>query len=391
MLVCRCPGGDKEKVCKVKFVLFTNSCSAHQLPLSREIVKQLGADNFQYVYTEDDSRHQRSQVVDADESWVTKDRSAVETCDVLLIGGLRPIDVMLRRSETGKRTLYMSERWFKPPLGMFRLLHPKYLLMAWRIVKLIRNSPSFTYLPIGIHAARDMARLCGLMHGDLRCFFRAPKLDFERKPGGRIWQENGGDNGKYCLEKMLMWGYFVEPSRQDVFPVKQLTETGRKEVRVLWVGRLLKLKRVDTIVRAVIKHANLRQAEPSLPNITLDIYGKGPEEERLKKMAHGYEDLIKFYPPVPIAEVRTLMREHDVYVLSSNAYEGWGAVVSEALEEGMKVIGTYEAGSCATILPKEHLFHAGDWRRLLRLLSMPIQAKDIENWTAKMAAKAVLI
>ena len=126
----------------MKFVLYTNSCSAHQLPLSRELVKQLGSENFQYVYT-DDSQHQRSQVVDANEEWVTKDRSDVENCDVLLIGGLRPIDVMLRRSKTRKQTLYMSERWFKPPFGMFRLLYPKYFIMAWQVVKLIRNSPSF--------------------------------------------------------------------------------------------------------------------------------------------------------------------------------------------------------------------------------------------------------
>ena len=63
---------------------------------------------------------------------------------------------------------------------------------------------------------------------------------------------------------------------------------------------------------------------------------------------------------MPVAEVRAFMRSHEVYVLPSNAYEGWGAVVSEALEEGMEVLGTYEAGSSATVLPQENLFHAGD-------------------------------
>ena len=62
------------------------------------------------------------------------------------------------------------------------------------------------------------------------------------------------------------------------------------------------------------------------------------------------------------------MRSHDVYVLPSNGYEGWGAVVSEALEEGMRVLGTFEAGASATMLPRERLFRAGDWRRLARLL-----------------------
>jgi glycosyltransferase involved in cell wall biosynthesis len=84
------------------------------------------------------------------------------------------------------------------------------------------------------------------------------------------------------------------------------------------------------------------------------------------------------------------MRAHDVYVLSSNAYEGWGAVVSEALEEGMKVVGTYEAGASATILPESNLFHAGDWSWLKDLLQKDILKADIGLWSAKNAAKVLI-
>jgi glycosyltransferase involved in cell wall biosynthesis len=107
-------------------------------------------------------------------------------------------------------------------------------------------------------------------------------------------------------------------------------------------------------------------------------------------LAAKYGDVIKFHSPVPINEVRKLMREHDVYVLSSNGYEGWGAVVSEALEEGMSVIGTYEAGSSATILPESNLFHAGDWRRLKELLEGDVERVRIGPWTAKSAAEFLL-
>ena len=155
-------------------------------------------------------------------------------------------------------------------------------------------------------------------------------------------------------------------------------------MKVLWVGRLLKWKRVDTIIKAVGECSKSKK-------ITLDVYGFGPEEAKLKRLASKYGDVIKFYPPVPINEVRKLMQEHDVYVLSSNGYEGWGAVVSEALEEGMKVIGTYEAGSCATILPESNLFHAGDWRRLKELLEGDVERVGIEPWTAKSAAEVLLM
>ena len=85
------------------------------------------------------------------------------------------------------------------------------------------------------------------------------------------------------------------------------------------------------------------------------------------------------------------MREHDVYVLSSNAYEGWGTVVSEALEEGMKVVGTYEAGASATMLPESNLFHAGDWRCLKNILENQILDVSIGDWTADFAAMIVRI
>lgn len=92
------------------------------------------------------------------------------------------------------------------------------------------------------------------------------------------------------------------------------------------------------------------------------------------------------------------MRSHDVYVLSSDAQEGWGAALNEALEEEMTVIGTYEAGSSATILSDEWLFHAGDWRRLAGLLDRcgqmtaagTLSGQGIGDWSAERAAVRLL-
>lgn len=385
-----------------KFVLYTNALSAHQIPLAREIVNIVGPDNFRYIYTS--TLGQKFQESKESFDWIRHATGAdttewLEDAEVMLVGGIRPIDLIERRARNGKTTFYMSERWFKPPLGMFRLLHPRYFFMAWRIVRLIRSMDSFIYLPIGIHAARDMARLCGLFSGDLRCLFRSLKLDFECKPGGRIWLKNGRAEKRYCLDKMRMWGYYVEPSTQPLTtndyqlttnPTPNSPNPNSSTLKVLWVGRLLNLKRVDTIVRAVGEHANLKRVDNSLPKITLDIYGTGPEEVRLKKLAAKYGDVIKFNSPVPINDVRKLMREHDVYVLASNAYEGWGAVVSEALEEGMKVIGTYEAGASATLLPKECLFYSGDKVRLIKILKMQTPAIGIGKWTAKYASEQLV-
>lgn len=371
----------------MKFTLYTNALSAHQIPLAKEIVRRIGGGNFRYIYTSKDG--QKLQESSATDSWIEylpieKTNDWLEDAEVMLVGGIRPIDLMERRLAKGKTTFYMSERWFKPPIGILRLLHPKYFNMARRFVKLMRIEPSFVYLPIGIHSARDMARFCGLFAGDLRCLFRAPKLAFKSRPGGLVWLKNGGDGKQYCLDKMRMWGYFVEPSQ---YPNPHPHTHNSSTLKVLWVGRLLRLKRVDAIIHAV---GELSQSySNSNFQLQLDIYGTGPEESRLKTLATKYGDCIRFYPPVLIADVRKLMREHDVYVLASNGYEGWGAVVSEALEEGMKVIGTYEAGSSATMLPESNLFHSGDWRGLLARLQTTLPT-GIGNWGAKFAAKYIL-
>lgn len=382
----------------MKFALLTNSISPHQLPLAYELARLLGVENYRYVYTSELSQERRQLGWENSEDieWC---RHGDETADELfeadvLMSGHRAIGLFERRAKQNKVTIYCSERWFKPKIGILRLFRLSYLRMAHRFVRLLFSASNFHYYPMGIHAARDMARLCGVMRGDLRCLFRAPELEFERHPGGKIWlkdeQIDSENSRKYCLDKMRMWGYYVKPSGIDALPVQETSKTNREVVRVLWVGRLLNWKRVDTIVRAVGEHMNLKRVDDSLPKITLDIYGVGPEEKRLKKMAAKYADVISFHSPVAIDEVRKLMRKYDVYVLSSNAYEGWGAVVSEALEEGMKVVGTYEAGSSATMLPSDNLFYAGDWKALMNLLSTGVNSCSIGPWRVGNAASAII-
>ena len=375
----------------MRVACYTNSLSPHQLPLAREIAAQVGEGNFCYIYRDaiTSERVRLGWGETKPPKWCKRgmdDSPELIAADILYCGGMRPFDLFERRLAAGKKTLYMTERWFKPPVGLLRLCHPRYFRYALRLRRLMESN-HFVVLPIGIHAARDMAWLCGLLSGNWRCMFRAPELEFERRPGGRFFlAAKGATRARwrktYCLDKMRMWGYFVEEGM-----AKRNDARKKTQINILWVGRLLKLKRVDTIIRAVVELCthSLCSAQPE---ISLDIYGTGPEENRLKKMAARYSSRIHFHPPVPISEVRRLMRSYDIYVLSSNGSEGWGAVVSEALAEGMQVVGTHEAGASATVLPESHLFCSGDWRGLGKLLSvvhtLPREALDV--WSVRQAA-----
>lgn len=74
-----------------------------------------------------------------------------------------------------------------------------------------------------------------------------------------------------------MWGYFVAPAATSPIPAQEADETPVRALRVLWVGRLLRLKRVDTLFKAVYV------AQVRCP-IVLTIVGIGPELPRLRKL-----------------------------------------------------------------------------------------------------------
>lgn len=475
----------------MKFTFFTNCISPHQLPLAKQLIDNFGVENYRYIYTdaltEERQRMGWGDVVDA--QWCQQgdaSHKALQAADVVM-SGVRALDLFEARLKDGKSTLYCSERWFKPPLGFLRVFVPSYLKMVLRFVQCFKKD-AFTYLPMGIHAARDMARLVGFLNGDARCLFRAPKVAFESRPGGaiiplkeairvgvlskdeiafgqrygfvQIPREHWGKvKPQKVYAKMRMWGYFVEPGKESTeytentekdcqvgrnHEIHEMHEKGvaapqdcqcgekpqntqkmcsagryaqdngddlttndtnlheflkttedteeccaqtshaplatsHRMLRILWVGRMLDWKRVDTLVKSCV-------SDTLKDKVELHLYGHGPEEEKLKRLAAEGTNVF-FHDFVPVAQVRDLMRAHDVYVLPSDGGEGWGAVVSEALEEGMKVLGTTGAGSSATILPLTHLFKAGDVDCLIELLSQEIKQISIGEWTAKCGAE----
>lgn len=371
----------------MKVVLLTPWISPHQLPVASEIARLVGEENFIYHYLEPSPQNHVLWGWDrlGTEPWCKKgtiDDSRLIDCDVLL-SGVRDFALFERREKLGKLTFYMSERWFKPRLGRLRLLHPRYLLMALKLVRLMVRGHRFVYLPIGVHAAGDAIFLLKFLGG---LNIRMGKGPFH--PCDDV----------SSLPSFRMWGYFVEPShipngrREDTKSCGQKGDAG--PLRVLYVGRLLKLKHVETLILAVKSMKNRF--------VELTILGDGPELGNLLRLAGAFsrQDMsvtsanwhIQFKASVPVWDVRGIMRGHDVLVFPSDGRDGWGAVVSEALEEGMEVVGTYESGAPATMLPSTHLFHCQDWNRLSQILESISCSKEgfVEAWSARTAAIALM-
>jgi len=243
----------------------------------------------------------------------------------VVLCGERLFKRMQVRVRNGRLTFHKSERWWKPPIGRARLLHPSFLRMTRQFCNLA-TFPSFHFMPVGAYAAADIKNLSTFT--------------------GRMWN----------------WGYFTEVP--DLVPS---CDRGGEDLRILWAGRMLGWKRVNTLIAA------FAQLSQRFPRAKLTLAGHGSREATLKKLA---ADLLQpgtyeFLPAMPVQEILQLMRQHHIYVLPSTGTEGWGAVVNEAMTQGCAVVASEAAGSAKTLLRhgiNGMLFPPDDAEALARLL-----------------------
>ena len=114
----------------------------------------------------------------------------------------------------------------------------------------------------------------------------------------------------------------------------------RKNVNMIFVGAIDKRKNIGTIIRWINKNI----AFFTNP-FDLHIYG-GYGNEALLRHTIGGNKQIHYHGIVPNEDVRKAMLESDIAILPSR-YDGWGAVVNEALQCGCRVLVSNRCGSSA--------------------------------------------
>ncbi|WP_082454309.1 MULTISPECIES: glycosyltransferase family 4 protein [unclassified Frigoribacterium] len=133
------------------------------------------------------------------------------------------------------------------------------------------------------------------------------------------------------------FGYFVDEPSEDVGTAPR---TVSPEFEFLFVGTMSRLKQVDVLVD------NLR----GLPrrDWRATFIGDGPLADDVRLAQTALPDNIRVLGSSSNAFVRSVMASADVLILPS-AYDGWGAVVSEALMTGTRVLVSDRAGSADLI------------------------------------------
>jgi glycosyltransferase involved in cell wall biosynthesis len=160
------------------------------------------------------------------------------------------------------------------------------------------------------------------------------RLDFILAMGqlGVEWFESAG----YDSSRIFPFAYVTEA------PVGTLEKTSRSinsgTFRILYLGRIIRLKDVITAIRAL-------QRLPT-SKWQFDVVGNGPDLPRWKQAAgeSGVADQIRFRPAVENAVIGELLHCADLLLLPSRK-DGWGAVVNEALMSGVPVVCSDNCGA----------------------------------------------
>ncbi len=128
----------------------------------------------------------------------------------------------------------------------------------------------------------------------------------------------------------------------DFFPASAPRLEEDRQFRILFAGQTGFRKGVLYLLQAV-KELNLPDCQ---------VWLLGSIEEAIKPFLSKYEDIFKYFGPVPRSDLTRYYSGADVFVLPS-IEDGWGLVVGEAMACGTPVIVSQNAGSAEMVVEGE--------------------------------------
>ena len=354
----------------MKIAFFSNFLNHHQLPLCEALSRTEGVE-FTFVACEripEDRLKMGYEDMNAKYPFVLRayeDPAAAEeiarSADAVIFGAC-PTSYLALRMQENKLSFRFCERSLKK--GTWRRFIP-------RTRRKIREGytkykkKNLYILGASSYAASDLA-LCG----------------FDRRK---------------CFE----WGYFPAVDEKDLdtlFAAKRQNAVPE----ILYAGRLLPLKHVMDTVRAV--HALKKQGVAS--HFTVVGEGESAAEIRAYVEANDLSDAVTMLPFMSPTEVRTRMDGADIFVFGSSFYEGWGAVVNEAMNSACATVVSHAVGSAAYLIrsgENGYIYRFADVDELTERLKALVTDAALreafgreayktvtELWTAPVAAERLL-
>ena len=350
----------------MKIVFASNFMNHHQMPLAKAFSNMEDVE-FTFVAAEPvpadrrklgyhDMNHAAPFILRAYENEEAHRRAKelCEDCDVLIYGST-PGEFYRHRQRKGKLTFRYSERVYKKPC-------PRYEIPLRAVCYFFRYT-----------LCRKLYLLCASAYtaGDYR----------------KTWTFRG---------RAYKWGYFPEVTE---YADLSALMAQKKPASLLWAGRLIDLKHPEAAILAAKK---LKETGTSF---SLNIIGTGEMETKLRAMIAkaGLEEQVHLLGPMTPEQVRRHMEISEIFLLTSDRNEGWGAVLNEAMNSGCAVVASHAVGSVPFLIQhKENglIYRDGDTdmlcSRIQWLLEHPAEREDLgkraydtlrEEWNPEMAAR----
>ena len=294
----------------MKLVFYSLVLNHHQACLADEFYQLLGG---QYAFVETAECHDRKGATDdyskrpyLIKAWESTDafNQAMRlacSAEVCVFSGLQALPFQKERMKRGLLSFDMSERWLKR--GWVNLFSPvifrmwlSYQMGGWRKKPLHK-------LCCSAFAAADQYKL--------------------------------GTFNNRCYK----WGYFT---KVDKFDVEASSDVSTLNITpLMWCSRYLMWKHPDLPIQ--MAHTLKMRGY----HFVLDMFGSGEYEEQAKQLAGnlGVEDVVKFRGTMPNEQLMREMKEHDIFLFTSDRNEGWGAVANESMANGCVLVASDAIGS----------------------------------------------
>jgi len=192
-------------------------------------------------------------------------------------------------------------------------------------------------------------------------------FDFYKKPYYKLCAGAFCANDMYLMRsfqgKCYKYGYFplVEDFNIDDFCKEKRR---RRHAKILWCARFIEWKHPELAVKlgSVLKKKGY--------DFEINMIGKGELWENINKRINkeGLYDCVHLLGAVVNSEVLKIMRDHDIFLFSSDQNEGWGAVLNESMGQGCCPVASDKIGATPFLLKHKKngmIFKSGDYHSMV--------------------------
>lgn len=302
----------------MKIAFITNLVNHHQIPLADELYRMLG-DDYIYIACEPlpdwlikggyDSSLDRPYIIRAykSEEEMSKACMLAYESDVVIIGSA-PDSFIEKRLEENKLTFRYSERYFKNRPWYFP--DPRVFINFYKNHFRSRNKNLYL-LAASAYTANDVYR----MH----CY----------------------------KDKVYKWGYFTRVDNFALEACEKLDASSAESApHLMWCARFLRWKHpeIPVLLASRLKSKGYK--------FVLDMYGTGEEFENTKQHALKLDvgDVVSFCGNLPNDQILKKMRESEIFLVTSDKGEGWGAVLNESMSNGCAVVASNMIGAAPFLI-----------------------------------------